>query len=92
MINSITLFLTEECADVYCFGVFNGSAQVKKMDGCDFGLEKNRMDVLKFGGITRIDDMAWKKKSDGFFWNRLELKFIIDGLVKTVHKIPDGFN
>jgi hypothetical protein len=59
MINSITLFLTEECADVYSFGVFNGSAQVKKKtDGCDFGLEKNRMDVVKFGGITRIDDMS----------------------------------
>jgi hypothetical protein len=28
------------------------------MDGCDFGREKNRMDVVKFGGITRIDDMA----------------------------------
>jgi len=27
-------------------------------DGCDFGLEKNRMDVVKFGGITRIDDMS----------------------------------
>jgi hypothetical protein len=30
----------------------------KKIDGCDFGLEKNRMDVVKFGGITRIDDMS----------------------------------
>jgi hypothetical protein len=30
-------------------------------------------------GITRIDDMAWGKK-------------IPDGLVKTIYKIPDGFN
>jgi hypothetical protein len=37
-------------------------------DGCDFGWEKNRMDVVKFGGITRIDDMAWGKKfPNGFF-------------------------
>jgi hypothetical protein len=59
MINSITLFLTEECADVYSFGVFNRSAQVKKKtDGCDFGLKKNQMDVVKFGGIMRIDNMS----------------------------------
>jgi hypothetical protein len=31
------------------------------MDGFDFGQEKNRMDVVKFGGITRIDDIAWEK-------------------------------
>jgi hypothetical protein len=49
---------SSECADVYSFGVFNGSAQVKKMDGCDFGWEKNRLDEVKFGSITRIDDMA----------------------------------
>jgi hypothetical protein len=33
----------------------------KEMDGFDFGQEKNRMDVVKFGGITRIDDIAWEK-------------------------------
>jgi hypothetical protein len=32
------------------------------MDGCDFDWEKNRMDVVKFWGIMRIDDMAWEKK------------------------------
>jgi hypothetical protein len=40
----------------------------KKSDGCDFGWEENRMDVVKSGGITQIDDMAWEKKFlDGFF-------------------------
>lgn len=34
------------------------------------------MDVVQFGGITGIDDMAYEKIFlDGFFWNRLELKF-----------------
>jgi hypothetical protein len=45
----------------------------KKSDGCDFGWEKNRRDVVKQGGITRIDDMAWEKK-------------FLDGLLKTVWK------
>jgi hypothetical protein len=46
------------------------------MYGCDFGLEKNRMDVVQFGGITRIDVMAWEKIfRDSFKRNRLELKF-----------------
>ncbi len=31
---------------------------VKEMGGCDFGWEKIWMDVVKFGDITRIDDMA----------------------------------
>jgi hypothetical protein len=31
-------------------------------DGCDFGWEKNQMDVVKSGGITRINDMEWEKK------------------------------
>jgi hypothetical protein len=36
-------------------------------DGCDFGWEKNWMDVVKFEGIMRIDDMAWEKNFlDGF--------------------------
>jgi hypothetical protein len=40
---------------------------VKEMGGCDFGWEKNWLDVVKFGGITQIDDMAWEKKFlDGF--------------------------
>jgi hypothetical protein len=40
----------------------------KKTNGCDFGLEKNQMDVVQFGGITRIDDMAYEKIfPDGFF-------------------------
>jgi hypothetical protein len=40
----------------------------KKSNSCDFGWEKNLMDVVKFEGITWIDDMAWKKKfSDDFF-------------------------
>jgi hypothetical protein len=40
----------------------------KETNGCDFGWEKNRMDVVKSGGITRIDDMAWEKIfPDGFF-------------------------
>jgi hypothetical protein len=30
----------------------------KETDGCDFGWKQNRMDVVKFGGITSIDDMA----------------------------------
>jgi hypothetical protein len=30
----------------------------KETDGCDFGWEKNRMDVVKSGSITRIDDMV----------------------------------
>jgi hypothetical protein len=48
----------------------------KGMDGCDFGWKKNLMDVVKFGGITRIDDMAWGKKfPNGFKRNRLKLKF-----------------
>jgi len=34
----------------------------KETDGCNFGWKKNRMDVVKFEGITRIDDMAWEKK------------------------------
>jgi len=34
----------------------------KETDGCDFGWEKNRMDVVKLGGITWIDDMTWEKK------------------------------
>jgi hypothetical protein len=37
-------------------------------DGCDFGWEKNRMDVVKFGGITRIDDMALLKKFPNVFF------------------------
>jgi hypothetical protein len=33
------------------------------------------MDVVEFGGITRIDDMAWGKKIlDGFKRNCLKLK------------------
>jgi hypothetical protein len=36
-------------------------------EGCDFGWEKNWMDVVKFEGIMRIDDMAWEKNFlDGF--------------------------
>jgi hypothetical protein len=31
---------------------------VKEMGGCDFGWEKIWMDVVKFGDVTRIDDMA----------------------------------
>jgi hypothetical protein len=30
----------------------------KETEGCDFDWEKNRMDVVTFGGITRIDDIA----------------------------------
>jgi hypothetical protein len=45
------------------------------------------MDVVKFGGITGIDDMVWEKIfPDDFKRNRLELK-LKDGLVKIVHKI-----
>lgn len=32
------------------------------MGGCDFGWEKIWMDVVKFGDITRIDDVESKKK------------------------------
>jgi hypothetical protein len=38
------------------------------MDNCDFGWKKNRVDVVKSGGITRIDDMVWKKKIETV-WN-----------------------
>jgi hypothetical protein len=39
----------------------------KETNSCDFGWEKNRIDVVKSGGITQIDDMAWEKKNlDGF--------------------------
>jgi hypothetical protein len=40
----------------------------KEIYGCDFGWEKNQMDVMKFGGITQIDDMAWKKNFRRFFF------------------------
>jgi hypothetical protein len=72
----------------------------KEMDGCHFGWEKNLMDVMKFGGITLIDDMRWGKKfRDGFKRNCLKLKFygrfnqivhnkfFIDGFEKIVCKI-----
>jgi hypothetical protein len=45
---------------------------VKRKGRSWFWLEKIRMDVVKFGGIMRIDDIAWKFV---FLWNRLELKF-----------------
>jgi len=40
----------------------------KETDGCDFGWEKNRMDVVKFERITRIDDMVWEKKFPNDFF------------------------
>jgi hypothetical protein len=30
----------------------------KETNSCDFGWEKNRIDVVKSGGITQIDDMV----------------------------------
>jgi hypothetical protein len=35
----------------------------KETNGYDFAWEKNQMDVVKFGGIARIDDMAWEKNN-----------------------------
>lgn len=68
---------------IFCFIYFGLAGKVlflnckkKKTDGCDFGLGKNRMDMVQFGGITRIDDMACEKIfPDSFKRNRLELKF-----------------
>jgi hypothetical protein len=44
-----------------------------------FWLRKKSDGCGEMRGITRIDDMACEKK-------------ILDGLVKTVYKISDGFN